>query len=175
MASGFAAGIGKGVIEFIWNMNNKTWKPRLKHCGKDVKFHGWIEVSDPQNVSIGDGTSLHSAFIQGTGGVTIGEYVHFGHKLTIYSANHRFEGAEALPYDAELIKKPVIINNYAWLGANVCVVPGVTIGEGAIVALGSVVTKDVPPLAIVGGNPAVVIKHRNKEEYERLKSQKKFM
>lgn len=175
MPPGFAAGIGKRVMEFVWDMNYRTWKPRLKHFGKDVKLHGWIEVSDPQNVSIGDGTSLHSAYIQGTGGVTIGDYVHFGPNLTIYSANHRFEGADALPYDDKVVKKPVNIANYAWLGANVSVVPGVTVGEGAIAALGSVITKDVPPLAIVGGNPAKIIKYRNKEEYERLKSQKKFM
>jgi maltose O-acetyltransferase len=174
MASGIVARIGKGILEFVWNLNYRTWRTNLKHCGENVKFHGWIEINDPQNVSIGDGTSIHSAFIQGAGGVTIGEHINFGQNLVIYSANHRFEGATALPYDKELVKKPVTIGNCAWLGANVCVVPGVTIGEGAIVGLGSVVTNDVPPLAIVGGNPAKVIRYRDKEEYEKLKSEKKF-
>ena len=52
--------------------------------------------------------------------------------------------------------------------------PGVTVGEGSVVAANSTVTKDVPPLAIVGGVPAKVIKYRNKENYERLVAEKKF-
>ena len=62
-----------------------------------------------------------------------------------------------------------------WVGANVSINPGVTIGEGAIVALGSVVTRDVPPMAIAGGNPAKVIRYRNVDEFRELKKKGKFM
>ncbi len=153
----------------------RRWLPSLKYMGENVHLHGWIEVSELENVSIGRGTSIHSAFIQGLGGVTIGEYVHFGRNLSIYSANHRFEGAEAIPYDSVVVKKPVRIESYVWVGANVSINPGVTIGEGAIVALGSVVTRDVPPMAIVGGNSAKVIRYRNVDEFRELKKKGKFM
>ena len=56
---------------------------------------------------------------------------------------------------------PITIGNYAWINFNSIILKGVTIGEGAIVAAGSVVTKDVPPFALVGGNPAKVIKYLN--------------
>ena len=55
------------------------------------------------------------------------------------------------------------------------IVPGVTIGEGAILAAGAVITKDVPPLSVVGGNPAKVIKYRDKEHFEALKQLGKFV
>ena len=61
-----------------------------------------------------------------------------------------------------------------WLGADVAIMPGVTIGEGAVIAACSCVTKDVPPLAVVGGNPAKVIKFRNEESYNRLKAEGKI-
>lgn len=61
-----------------------------------------------------------------------------------------------------------------WFGDNVIVTGNVRIGEGVIVAAGSVVCKDVPELAIVGGNPAHIIKYRDKDHYYRLKNLKKF-
>jgi maltose O-acetyltransferase len=57
-------------------------------------------------------------------------------------------------------RRPVIIEDDVWIGINVILLPGLTVGRGAIVAAGSVVTKDVPPDAIVGGNPARVIRSR---------------
>ena len=61
-----------------------------------------------------------------------------------------------------------------WFGNRVLVLGGVKIGEGSILAAGAVVCKDVPPLAIVGGNPARIIKFRDKEHFEKLKAEKKF-
>lgn len=72
------------------------------------------------------------------------------------------------------IKKPVIIKDFVWCGANVTITPGVTIGEGAIIGAGSVVTKDVPDYAIVGGNPAKIIKYRNIELFKKLRDEKKW-
>ncbi|MDE6407021.1 MAG: hypothetical protein K2K48_06295 [Anaeroplasmataceae bacterium] len=54
--------------------------------------------------------------------------------------------------------KPVIIGDKTWLGANVTVLPGVTIGEGAVIGAGSVVTKDIPPYTVAVGNPCKVVK-----------------
>lgn len=91
----------------------------------------------------------------------------------IITENHNYEG-EKLPYDTTYIRKNVTIGDCVWVGSRVIIMGGVSIGEGAIIAAGSVVTKDVPPLAIVGGNPAKLIKYRDAEHYYRLKEQKKF-
>lgn len=113
-------------------------------------------------------------YIECNGGVSIGRYFHCGRGLTVLSTNHRYEGAESIPYDSVYVKRPVVIEDFVWCGANVTIVPGVTVGEGAIIAAGSVVTKDVPVCAVVGGNPAKVIKYRNKEHYLSLKAKGKF-
>ena len=75
-----------------------------------------------------------------------------------------------LPYNSENIVEDVYIGENVWIGADVTIMPGVHIGEGAIVAACSCVTKDVPPLSIVGGCPAKIINTRNKEYYEKLKA-----
>lgn len=92
-----------------------------------------------------------------------------GPRLKIHTANHNYEG-EMLPYDNRVYVKDVHINENVWIGADVTLLPGVTIGEGAIIGAGACVTKDVPSLAIVGGNPAKVLKYRDLERYYRNKS-----
>ena len=63
-----------------------------------------------------------------------------------------------------VLKKPIVINNKAWIGFNAIILKGVTIGEGAIIGAGSVVTKDVPPYTIVAGNPARIIRELREDE-----------
>jgi serine acetyltransferase len=76
-----------------------------------------------------------------------------------------------LPYDHIYTVKDVVIGENVWIGADVSIMPGVTIGEGAVVAACSCVTKDVPPMAVVGGNPMRIIKYRDAENYNRLKAE----
>ena len=92
----------------------------------------------------------------------------------IWSINHNFERPEALPYDDICIHKEVNIEDNVWIGARSTIIPGVRICEGAVIGMGSVVTKDVPAGAVVGGNPAKVLKYRDMEVYEKLKKEKKF-
>ncbi|MCW3805811.1 acyltransferase [Plebeiibacterium marinum] len=113
-------------------------------------------------------------FIECTGGVEIGKYFHTGRGLTIFSTNHNYNSDEYIPYGEESIVGEVVIKDFVWLGSNVTIVPGVTIGEGAVVGAGAVVTKDVPACAVVGGNPAKVIKYRDKEVFYKLKAEGKF-
>lgn len=93
-----------------------------------------------------------------------------GPRLKVHTANHRWDG-EMLPFDETYIVKDVVIESNVWIGADVTILPGVTIGEGAVVAACACVTKDVPPLSIVGGCPAQVLKYRNREKYEKLKKE----
>lgn len=112
--------------------------------------------------------------IECSGGVSIGKYFHPGRGLTIFSVNHNFKKAKAIPYDEEIIYKEVIIKDFVWCGANVTIVPGVTVGEGAIIGGGSVVTKDVPDYAIVGGNPHAILDYRDIDSFVELKEKKMF-
>lgn len=112
--------------------------------------------------------------VECSGGVEIGKYFHTGKGLTIFSANHNWKNSQKIPYDEKIILKRVIIEDFVWVGANVTIIPGVCIREGAIIAAGSVVTKNVEKYKIVGGNPAKVIGERNDEVFKRLKVQKQF-
>ena len=115
-----------------------------------------------------------STYIECSGGVSIGDFFHTGRGLTIYSVAHDYKNSEALPYDKRIIYKPVVIEDFVWIGANVSILPGTTISKGAIVGMNSVVTKDVPMNAIVVGNPARVIKYRDKKKVEKLIKENKF-
>ena len=131
-------------------------------------------VGNLDNFKIASTSHLKSnTYIDCIGGVEIGEYFHTGKDLVILSTNHNYEGV-AIPYDKTYVKKPVIIKDFVWFGIGVKVLPGVTIGEGVVVGMGSIVTKSIPPYAVVGGNPAQIIKYRNIEEFKKLKKEKKF-
>lgn len=125
--------------------------------------------------SMGKGSCLKSdSYIEYMGGVKIGNYFHTGKGLTIFSSNHNYENGDKIPYDDDDVMKEVVIGDFVWCGANVTIVPGVHIGDGAVIGSGAVVTKDIPECAVVGGNPAKVIKYRDKERFFRLKSEGKF-
>lgn len=112
-------------------------------------------------IEIGSSTSIGAFnFIHGGGGVTVGKNCLFGPYVSVYSENHNFSDT-ALPIRKQgETRLPVRIGDDVWIGAGSIVLPGVTVGSGAIVAAGSVVTKDVIAKSVVGGVPAKVIKRR---------------
>lgn len=93
----------------------------------------------------------------------------------IITQNHNYDEGKCIPYDNTYVYKTVKIGDNVWFGNRVLITGNITIGEGAIIAAGSVVCKDVPDCAIVGGNPARVIKYRNIDHYNELKAKKHFM
>ncbi len=141
-----------------------------KFIGKNFYCSGFSTVN--KNTIIKDNVSLNGLHISGQGRVVLGNYFRAGFGSLIISDNHNYNG-EALPYDGTVVTRETIINDYVWIGARVIVLAGSNIGEGAIIQAGSVVHGTIPPLAIAGGNPAVVFKYRNKEHYERLKEKYK--
>lgn len=143
-------------------------------CGTHLYIGGTFRGFG-SHVHLGNHVSFNdNVFINGSGEVHIGSYFHTGVNLTIISSNHNYENATSIPYDKIRIHKKVIIKDFVWCGNDVTIIPGITVGEGAIVAAGAVVVKDIPDGAIVGGNPAQIIKYRNMEEFYKLKEQKKF-
>jgi acetyltransferase-like isoleucine patch superfamily enzyme len=132
-------------------------------------------TGDLSKFSIDSTSHLKSGtFIDCTGGVKIGRFMHTGRSLTIFSSNHNYNHGQFIPYDEKEILKQVIINDFVWIGSNVTIVPGVVIGEGAVIGSGSVITKNVPDFAVVGGNPASIIKYRDIDHFLKLKEEGKF-
>jgi acetyltransferase-like isoleucine patch superfamily enzyme len=153
---------------------------RLQRQGIHLNFvaqggHFFEIAGDLGKFSIDATSHLKSdTFIECGGGVAIGRYFHPGRGLTIFSATHNYDAGSRIPYDDIHIPMPVSIGDFVWCGANVTLLPGVTVGEGAVIGAGSVVVKDVPRCAIVGGNPARVLKYRDIERFDRLKAAGQF-
>lgn len=109
-----------------------------------------------KKVCIGKGTIInHGCFLYTTGGLTIGDQVSISRGVWLVTGSHDMN-APRFPD----IYKPIVIGNYAWIGVRATILSGVTIGEGAVVMAGAVVTRDVPPYAVVGGVPARVVRKR---------------
>jgi len=154
--------------QMYYDYKNKMLRKSLKSCGQGCYFHGSITVLYSERLSIGNNVHINDgAFINATGGVTIGDNTHISRNLTLYSYSHNY-GGKALPYDNTTIEKPVVIGKNVWIGMGANIIPGVTIGDGAIIGLGTVVTRDIPPLAIVGNQPPRIIKYRDEAHYEAL-------
>lgn len=91
---------------------------------------------------------------QDQGGITVGDGAFIGHRVVLATLNHGF-----LPEERTLHHPaPIVIGNDVWIGSGAIILPGVTVGDNAIVAAGAVVSKDVEPNTIVGGTPARLIK-----------------
>jgi acetyltransferase-like isoleucine patch superfamily enzyme len=149
---------------------------RLQALGTGVIVNGAVEIGFPDKVSLGEDVSINAGLvIKERGSCHIGSHVHFGEHVTIITANHNFAAPEALPYDKVRITRDVVIGDCVWIGDHAIIVPGVTIGEGAVVAAGAVVTRDVPPMAVVGGSPAKVLKQRDAEAYARLRASGSYL
>ena len=127
----------------------------------------------PKNTYLGNNVNFNGMRISGRGVVRIGDNFHSGSECVIMTEFHNYEG-EAIPYDKTTIIKNVVIEDNVWFGIRIIVLPGVNIGEGAIIQAGSVVVNDIPKYAIAGGHPAKVFKYRDIEHYEKMKQFNKF-
>ena len=122
----------------------------------DVAISHGVFIRFPRNVSIGAGTRLSGRVrIEAWARVRIGRCCMFNDDVLVLTAQHDID---TLDFDADV--RPVVIGDYVWLPQRIVVMPGVRIGDAAVVGTGSVVTRDVPAHAVVAGNPARVIRER---------------
>lgn len=111
-----------------------------------------------KNITLGVNVFINSSCrFQDQGGIFIGDDALIGHNVVLATLNHGFEPENR----KNLYPAPIVIGKNVWIGANATVVPGVTIGDNAIIAAGAVVTKDVPANTVAGGVPARIIKKIN--------------
>jgi acetyltransferase-like isoleucine patch superfamily enzyme len=133
--------------------------------------HWRAEFYAPERIVVGDHCTIgDSCFLDGRSGLGIGDDVNLGSHVTIYTRQHDVDSPDFAEVGA-----PVRIGRYAWVASYAIVLPGVTIGEGAVVAAGAVVTKDVEPYVLVGGNPARPIRSRSRGLRYHLGYAKRFV
>lgn len=114
-----------------------------------------------KNITIGKNVLINSCcHFQDQGGISIGDGTLIGHSVVLATLNHDFDPDRR----TTMHPAPITIGKNVWIGSHATVVPGVTIGNGAVIAAGAVVTKDVPDEAVVGGTPAKIIRYLKREE-----------
>lgn len=126
--------------------------------GDKVAVHSWIRFFDARaNVSIGSNVTINpGCYLDNRMPISIGNNVNISHDVRIYTLGHDIDDPMCRAVGAS-----VVIEDDAWIFPNVLIMPGARIGRGAVVYPGSVVTRDVHELEVVGGNPARKIRMRN--------------
>lgn len=180
--------ICKNVYTYIFNFHNIARFKQFGHnsfLGRRCVIHGGENIEIGNNVRIGNDARLslygddarivlHDNIYAGSNisiitasKVEVEDRVLLASYISIMGHNHGMNPESELSYGGQpLISKNVHIKQGAWIGERVCILPGVTIGEKAIVGAGSVVTKNVPDYAIVAGNPAKILKEYDFIEHE---------
>jgi maltose O-acetyltransferase len=140
-------------------------RSHLGACGLNPVFHTNVRITSPKRLKIGDFCAFgDGTFLTAGGGISIGNYVATGPDAKIWSVNHRFEDPDVPWMKQGYEHKPVVIEDDVWIGAAAFIKPGVTIGRGAIISAGTVLSKSVPAFAIVAGNPGRVVGWRKRPE-----------
>lgn len=153
---------------------SKIFKYQCITTGDHLRVTCLCRISRIAKVSVDDYFHSNGLNISGYGSAYIGKYFHSGKNCKIMLGSHDYDHGNAIPYGIECVEKNVKIGDFVWLGTDVTICGNVTIGTGAIIAMGAVVVKDVPDYAIVGGNPAKIIKYRDVEHFQELLNQSLF-
>ncbi|WP_431273795.1 acyltransferase [Variovorax ureilyticus] len=146
----------KRALQFRPLMSLTLHRRKLRARGMEIGTLSVIDSDDLKgpgsNFSIGERTFIaHNAELVALEKITIGSRVVINDRVTVLTGSHHVGDPTWRQF-----RKPVRIEDYAWIAVGATILPGVTIGYGAVVGAGAVVTKDVPPLAVATGNPATV-------------------
>lgn len=133
--------------------------------GKRVVYYSGIFLFTGRNLVVGDDVDFAARVLVTTdGGLEIGNRVLIGYGTQIITRNHRIPPLPGRIFDAGHTNGPVAIGDDVWIGAGCMVLPGVTIGSNAVIAAGSVVTRNIPGNAVAAGVPARVLKYRDEQD-----------
>ncbi|OAO24847.1 MULTISPECIES: acyltransferase [Mammaliicoccus] len=157
--------------QFVFKLPRFTFFNKLKEIylklwgnkvGKDNVFYPGIFIMPPKNMKLGSNIDFaKDVLITTKGGIEIGDRVLIGYSSKILTSNHKIPSNRKRIFTSGHTNSKVIIESDVWIGSNVIILPGVSIGEGSVIAAGSVVTKDVESYSIYAGVPAKKIKDRN--------------
>ena len=153
----FAAALGK-LRELMANSDDRRLKKALHFCGQDVMIYHPVVFYGPEALDIGANTSVAPFVHIWCGGrVIIGAHCMIGSHVAISSLTHDYRHSKM---SETIVPKAVRIDDDVWIGSHAVIMPGTTVGKGSVVGAGSVVTRDVPPYAIVYGVPARIHGYR---------------
>ena len=160
----FARYLPISYSKIFGNISKSTRKNIVKHifkkCGENVNVERLASFGSGRLVEIGDNSGIGiNCLIPHN--IIIGKNVMMGPDVIILSHNHNFSRID-VPMNSQGMQEDLIniIEDDVWIGTRAIIMPGIKISEGSIIGAGSVVTKDVPPYSIVGGNPAKLIRKR---------------
>lgn len=138
-------------------LRNQIMEELFNKVGKNVWIEPDFKCEFGKNITIEDDVYINfGCVILDCEEVSIGSHTLFGPNIGLYAANHSIDAAEKI--NGGCIGKPIHIGKNAWLGGDVKVLPGVSIGDNTIIGTGSIVTKDIPSNVIAVGNPCKVIR-----------------
>jgi len=154
----YLSAMGTGGIELGNNTGIGAYS-RLVVCTDFQNPAGFIRIGN--NVGIGE-----FAYLGGAGGLTIGNDCIVGQYFSCHPENHVYHNTQTPIRQQGVTRKGIVIGNNCWIGSKVSILDGVTLGEGCVVAAGSVITKSFGPNSVIGGVPARLIKSRTLNETE---------
>jgi len=145
--------IGKNSRKFVC-------KNLFKECGTDINVEKGADFGSGKHIILGDRSGIGVDCIL-SGEINIGNDVMMGPRCALLARNHSYSKLD-VPMNIQGYNrmKPITIDNDVWIGFGAIILGGVKVGKGSIVAAGAIVTKNVPPYTIVGGNPACKIGSR---------------
>lgn len=146
----------------------KLSRPAIIHPTAKFAHHDKIQLGRYTRI----GANCH---LNGEGGIQIHEGSILGPGVTILSSSHSYDQEDYIPYGFSDHLRPVLVGKGCWIGANAMIVPGVKLGDGVVVAMGAVVSRNVPSGAIVAGNPAIVVKMRNASYKQLINTESYFL
>lgn len=150
-------------------LRNKILQQLFKQIGKNVWIEPDFKCEFGKNITIEDDVYINfGCIILDCSEVTIGSHTLFGPNIGLYPVNHSTDAQERI--NGGCYGKPIHIGKNVWLGGDVKVLAGVTIGDNTIIGTGSIVTKDIPSNVIAVGNPCKVIREitdKDKTEYSK--------
>lgn len=143
-------------------LRNRRLRKLGLNMSKNVRLYAGFHIRNPKGIILEDGVSVGpKVLLDGRNGLTIKKNAVIGYEAIIWTMNHDYNDVHFAVNGG-----PVEIGENAWICSRSIILPNVKIGKGAVVASNAVVTKDVPPYAIVGGVPAKIIGHREENDYQ---------
>lgn len=146
----------------LWPISKLFWRHTLRNFGENARIMRGVEVVCAHNVDVGKNVYIgKNCSLYGYDNISIGENTLIARDTIMLTRSHVFSNAQVPIREQGYSLAPITIGSDVWIGARATILPGVNIGNGSIIAAGSIVNKDVPAFTVVAGTPAKIIKMRS--------------